>query len=353
MELTVSLHQAIQLVGLLPCVFMMVLLVILTDSYQKIVIALVYFLCLCAFFIEPLLPLIGMATYPLPIAIQWLQTAYTAFCFLLVVQFYHSRLPKGREWLICFIPLFLGSMVTHAQFGADDFCLPTEWCFPKESLLMLYHIFIGGGVFLLIMLYLLRGSLNPLSGDLQRRHKYWLIMALTFLNVLLLGIRLLMFTDHISMNEGELAISVLRVSFIYLVMTSLFRVFDQSQPFGVKQALRKQSIDADLIDKIESAMRDKHMYRELGINRESLAQHVGVNEQALSKALNGHFQKSFNEYVNRYRIEEAKERLLNEKTAVTVIAFEVGFNSIASFNRVFRAMVGTSPTEYRQDQKPA
>jgi AraC-like DNA-binding protein len=46
-------------------------------------------------------------------------------------------------------------------------------------------------------------------------------------------------------------------------------------------------------------------------------------------------------------VEEAKQRLSDEETAVTVIAFEVGFSSIASFNRVFKGLTGMSPSAYR------
>ena len=74
---------------------------------------------------------------------------------------------------------------------------------------------------------------------------------------------------------------------------------------------------------------------------------MGTNEQTISRLINSHFKKSFTDLVNHYRVEEAKQRLLSEETAITVIAFEVGFNSIASFNRVFKEKVGSSPSEFR------
>lgn len=56
---------------------------------------------------------------------------------------------------------------------------------------------------------------------------------------------------------------------------------------------------------------------------------------------------NFTDYVSRLRIEKAKNLLLNPNLRVSEIAFEVGFQSLTHFNRVFRRVVGQSPTDYR------
>lgn len=56
---------------------------------------------------------------------------------------------------------------------------------------------------------------------------------------------------------------------------------------------------------------------------------------------------NFTEYLSRVRIEKAKNLLLNPNLRVSEIAFEVGFQSLTHFNRVFKKIVGQSPTEYR------
>jgi AraC-like DNA-binding protein len=56
---------------------------------------------------------------------------------------------------------------------------------------------------------------------------------------------------------------------------------------------------------------------------------------------------NFTDYVSRTRIEKAKNLLLNPNLRVSEIAFEVGFQSLTHFNRVFKKIVGESPTEYR------
>lgn len=56
---------------------------------------------------------------------------------------------------------------------------------------------------------------------------------------------------------------------------------------------------------------------------------------------------NFTDYVARVRIEKSKNLLLNPNLRVSEIAFEVGFQSLTHFNRVFKKVLGQSPTEYR------
>jgi AraC-like DNA-binding protein len=56
---------------------------------------------------------------------------------------------------------------------------------------------------------------------------------------------------------------------------------------------------------------------------------------------------NFTDYVSRVRIEKAKNLLLNPNLRISEIAFEVGFQSLTHFNRVFKKIIGQSPTQYR------
>jgi AraC-like DNA-binding protein len=56
---------------------------------------------------------------------------------------------------------------------------------------------------------------------------------------------------------------------------------------------------------------------------------------------------NFTAYVSRLRVERAKSLLLNKNLRVSEIAYEVGFQSLTHFNRVFKRILGVSPTQYR------
>jgi AraC-like DNA-binding protein len=89
-------------------------------------------------------------------------------------------------------------------------------------------------------------------------------------------------------------------------------------------------------------------WQEPDLSLADLARRLGTNTQYLSRALNDGLGQSFSQFVNRLRVEEAKRRLASATdTDITTIALEVGFGSKASFNRAFRAIVGTTPSDYR------
>jgi AraC-like DNA-binding protein len=54
------------------------------------------------------------------------------------------------------------------------------------------------------------------------------------------------------------------------------------------------------------------------------------------------------DYINRCRVEQAKQMLLKQDARVSEVAFETGYQSLSQFNRSFRNIMGESPTEYRR-----
>jgi YesN/AraC family two-component response regulator len=68
----------------------------------------------------------------------------------------------------------------------------------------------------------------------------------------------------------------------------------------------------------------------------------------ICKLFKRHAGMNFTEYVSRLRVERAKELLANPNLRVSEIAFEVGFQSLTHFNRIFRRIIGESPTIYRE-----
>jgi AraC-like DNA-binding protein len=67
------------------------------------------------------------------------------------------------------------------------------------------------------------------------------------------------------------------------------------------------------------------------------------------KAFNG---KTFTEYLNDLRVRKAMERLKKTPDTITDICFGTGFNSIATFNRIFKSVAGLSPSQYRKANRP-
>ncbi|MGA2866059.1 MAG: helix-turn-helix domain-containing protein [Verrucomicrobiota bacterium] len=78
-----------------------------------------------------------------------------------------------------------------------------------------------------------------------------------------------------------------------------------------------------------------------------VAKHVNASTFYFCKIFKKATGINFTDYLSRVRIEKSKNLLLNPNLRVSEIAFEVGFQSLTHFNRVFKKILGQSPTEYR------
>jgi AraC-like DNA-binding protein len=96
-------------------------------------------------------------------------------------------------------------------------------------------------------------------------------------------------------------------------------------------------------------MEHDKLYLDPELNLKKVADHTGISPKIISTILNQHFRQSFNDFINAYRVREVKERLLdpeNRHMTISGVALESGFNSQATFQRVFKNVTGTSPREY-------
>lgn len=83
-----------------------------------------------------------------------------------------------------------------------------------------------------------------------------------------------------------------------------------------------------------------------------LARRMGTNESYLSRTINRGANVNFNRFVNEIRVEAVKAKLTEGAPDVLATALESGFNSKATFNRVFRDIAGETPAQFRTSQKP-
>ncbi|MEP6747480.1 MAG: helix-turn-helix domain-containing protein [Bacteroidota bacterium] len=106
-----------------------------------------------------------------------------------------------------------------------------------------------------------------------------------------------------------------------------------------------------IVEALRKSMEDEHIFLNPALNLSLLAESTGFNQKNISTVLNQHLQKSFNEFVNGYRVDAFKEKIRQpEMNNLTIagVALECGFNSQATFQRTFKDVTGKSPSEYRK-----
>ncbi len=109
---------------------------------------------------------------------------------------------------------------------------------------------------------------------------------------------------------------------------------------------RKLSGEAQRL--VRQAMAYIHQYYAEPVSRTDLAQHVALSEDYLTACFRKELGVTPIAYLNRYRVNQAKQLLSDPSKSITEIALEVGFSDSGYFSRVFRREVGVSPEAYRQ-----
>jgi AraC-like DNA-binding protein len=97
------------------------------------------------------------------------------------------------------------------------------------------------------------------------------------------------------------------------------------------------------------------MYRDAELTVASLASALGVQEKRLRELINGRLgHKNFPSFVNAYRLEEVRQRLMDARhdhLPILTLALEAGFGSIVVFNRAFKERHAMTPTAYRSKRE--
>ncbi|MEM7460036.1 MAG: helix-turn-helix domain-containing protein [Pseudomonadota bacterium] len=105
--------------------------------------------------------------------------------------------------------------------------------------------------------------------------------------------------------------------------------------------------------RLVAAMETEFLYREQGLGIGDLAAKLSVPEHQLRALINkGLGYRNFAAFLNQYRLTEAKAALADPeqaRTPILTIAMDVGYASLATFNRAFKTEEGTTPSAYRAE----
>jgi len=136
----------------------------------------------------------------------------------------------------------------------------------------------------------------------------------------------------VSPKEHDSALKLLAIFAQHLSMVS-------NQVF-----IQRENSEPPVIAKARAYIQE-HQTEELSLSQ--VAKAVNMSSYYFCKMFKKIAGINFTDYVARVRIEKSKNLLLNPNLRVSEIAFEVGFQSLTHFNRVFKKILGQSPTEYR------
>jgi YesN/AraC family two-component response regulator len=122
-----------------------------------------------------------------------------------------------------------------------------------------------------------------------------------------------------------------------------------SEILGGKESNRNsegvESREEFILDGIAAYVEEKYM-KDLTLDK--LASMACINRFKFCRDFKKRFSQTFTSYLNTIRVKNAAELLKNPNLNITEIAYFVGYKSVIHFDRVFRAVYGISPREYRK-----
>ncbi|NGQ97141.1 AraC family transcriptional regulator [Brevibacillus sp. SYP-B805] len=183
-------------------------------------------------------------------------------------------------------------------------------------------------------------------------------LDLAFLDIHLPGQSGLKLAEALRRHASDLAI---------IIVTAFqdFHYAKQSIRLGVMEYITKPVIESELMEVLtryrkpavhSRIIRDAlHILREQfheKINLADIAAQIHVNPSYLSRRFHEEVGLSFSEYLMKYRIERAKEMMMDHPDwNISQVAEQAGFNSLHYFSTIFRKLVGVTPKEFREKEK--
>ncbi|WP_025740902.1 AraC family transcriptional regulator [Aquimarina pacifica] len=135
------------------------------------------------------------------------------------------------------------------------------------------------------------------------------------------------------------------------------KIQNQEVSDTIKSSLKNKKTSLTLdeqkeyMDRILEFMEQEKPYLDHEIKQSDIADKLNISVHLFSEVLNVCFQKNFNNFINLYRIDRAKQLMKNPQYAnykILAIGYEAGFPSKTSFNRIFKNLVGLTPSEFQK-----
>ena len=261
--------------------------------------------------------------------------------------------------LLCCLPFYLYS----ADVKSDVFLrgFPKESSYPfllqGVSVLSIVHLFVYS-----YLVYRKRVVFN----EFVLIKKWMMLLAASLFGIAFFYLAYIVLSSlRILKPEWDYMISFTMSLFIFLITIASYvkpQIFNDIEPFEAKNEKSdvlkyrnspiSHSMGVELALKLQETMLADCLWRKNDFRLEDLAQKVALPKHYVSQVINEQFHMNFFEFVNKYRIDEAKT-LIEQNSASTLIeiAYQVGFNNKVSFGKAFKNNTGLSPLEFKNSIK--
>lgn len=180
-------------------------------------------------------------------------------------------------------------------------------------------------------------------------------------NILLLSVyssSVLLLVAYVTTPLTSYIVGALSLTFsVHVTILSLILNHGAKTDIGKKEKYQNRKLTgqdaSDLLDALNRTMREQQLYLNPNLSLALLARKVGSLQTTVSQAINENLGKSFNLYINEFRIQHAQNLLTGElRMNMELVAERSGFNSTSTFFSAFKKITGQTPASYRAAHAP-
>jgi len=315
--------------------------------------------------------------YPFLSFIQHVEWVFLipAFLFLFIINRIEDTVKSKQKVYLCFIPFAFSAILNITQdldYVAGIYTIP-------QSGLGLINIL---GLIHLILAVIFIPFL-PIYSYFMIRHlrnsqeKNWIITLLTIVSSLLFAWLITCLVGLFLQYDISSTMNVLALSATFIIHWTAYIGIYKYKLAKNKDAIYnllnkdlaishtklqivenstleeyKESITTDNLyfQKLELLCKEQHIYTDSTLNREKVAEKLGISAGYVSQIVNTVTGDNFANYINQYRVEAVKEMISNseyENYNLLTMGLESGFTSKTTFYKTFKKVTGQTPNEYK------
>ena len=273
--------------------------------------------------------------------------AHTVSGPLLYLYTYYFILNKPWKWrsLLHFIPSLLLLMYLPI-LTLDNF-----WYLGGYSFMLVQQMLYALFSVLIIIIGFTSSKSGRAVSHLGREEQIWiviLVLGLLFLQLAYFSNYILGLTPYL-LGPAFYAVIIYFLGFFALKNRRL--LFDKKAQKKYRNINLSEAQIKDISDQIAKIMLSEKPFKEADYQLGDLSSRLRLPRYLVSYVINKVFFQNFSDYINTYRINEAKELLNDRKyraVKIASIAFDCGFNSLSSFNHSFKRHTGMTPSSFRK-----
>lgn len=165
------------------------------------------------------------------------------------------------------------------------------------------------------------------------------------------GIGLMLFAFIVQAFSGGIEVYTLGAGLGITVLYAINYFFVKDSEFFSSFIKKSKAVDknmaTEIISHLNKVFTEKKIYRNKGLTIAKVAEEINYPSYLISQSINQQHGIRFNEFVNKFRVQEAMERLKKENDKIETIAKEVGFSSMSSLYEAFKKETHVTPHGYR------